>query len=438
MKQEQINSSFNMRVWLITAGEFLPTDPNPGRPMRTGLLANYLADMGHKVLWWTSTFNHTEKVHRYPSNTSVDLSSTLRLKLLHSIGYGRNISFARLIDHWGIAQQFLIEANTEDRPDVIVCSLPTLEFCAAATQYGAKYKVPVIIDVRDLWPDIFLDLVPRGIASLWRLILTPLFRSAQLSCRRATAIIGPNQSFINWGLRNAERAATANDRVFGFAYPTAKPGDQEIVEAYRFWKGLGIEPNGDQFRVCFFGAISHQFDLETVINAARQLDSQGRRFQFIFCGKGDNLLTHKRQSEGCASVFFPGFVNEVQIWTLMRMAQVGLAPYRDTRNFAGHIPNKVVEYISAGLPVVSSLSGEFSDILRHQGCGLSYRGSSMEELVDCLNTLRDNNDLRRSMSEKAHRLFRESFTVEKVCSSMMEFLERGVRTQWNKSVQAGN
>src|SRR5258708_29097147 len=336
-----------MKVWLITAGEFLPTDSNPGRPMRTGLLANYLSTKGHKVLWWTSTFNHTEKTHRYSENTTLEISPSLKVKLLHSIGYRSNISLSRLIDHRGIAREFLVEAKREDIPEVIVCSLPTLEFCAAATQFGTRYKVPVIIDIRDLWPDMFLDHVPRLLSRVFGILLIPLIRSAAMSCRNATAIIAPTQAFVVWGLRKAARAETANDRVFGFAYPTQIPKDDEVADAHRFWKNIGIESAKDHFRVCFFGAIGRQFNLETVIEAAKTLERQGKKFQFIFCGKGDSLSNYKSQSVGCASVLFPGFVNTAQIWTLMRMSHAGIAPYRETRNFSGHIPNKVIEYLSA-------------------------------------------------------------------------------------------
>ena len=54
-------------------------------------------------------------------------------------------------------------------------------------------------------------------------------------------------------------------------------------------------------------------------------------------------------------MLFPGWVNKPEIWILMRIAQVGLAPYRSTEDFIISIPNKAIEYMSAGLPVISSL-----------------------------------------------------------------------------------
>ena len=53
-----------MRAWLIQTGEPLPIDGEFPRLLRTGFLAQQLADRGHHVTWWCSTFNHWTKAHR--------------------------------------------------------------------------------------------------------------------------------------------------------------------------------------------------------------------------------------------------------------------------------------------------------------------------------------------------------------------------------------
>jgi hypothetical protein len=51
-----------MRVWLITVGgEPLPIDGTNERLRRTGILANTIIKRKHKIIWWTSTFDHVIK-----------------------------------------------------------------------------------------------------------------------------------------------------------------------------------------------------------------------------------------------------------------------------------------------------------------------------------------------------------------------------------------
>src|SRR5439155_9149672 len=149
-----------MRVWLITVGEPLPVDGTGDRPYRTGLLARFLIEAGHEVLWWSSTLDHIRKRLRAPESVSLDVEDKLRLVLLHGMPYRRNVSISRLINHIGIAREFERLAPAQPRPDIIVCSLPTLELSDAATRFGGEHGIPVVLDVRDLWPDIFVDVLP--------------------------------------------------------------------------------------------------------------------------------------------------------------------------------------------------------------------------------------------------------------------------------------
>ena len=42
------------------------------------------------------------------------------------------------------------------KPDIIICSYPTILLSLISVIYGNFFRVKVIIDVRDKWPDIFL------------------------------------------------------------------------------------------------------------------------------------------------------------------------------------------------------------------------------------------------------------------------------------------
>src|SRR5207247_1738128 len=122
-----------MHVWLVTVGEPLPTDGANDRLLRAGILADLLHRRGHTVVWWTSTFDHVRKRHRFDADTIRDLEPGYRLVLLHGTGYTKNVSLRRIADHRATARAFTRLAEAQDRPDVILCSLPTLELSAAAT-----------------------------------------------------------------------------------------------------------------------------------------------------------------------------------------------------------------------------------------------------------------------------------------------------------------
>lgn len=412
-----------MRIWLITVGEPLPTDKANNRLLRTGILANLLCKKGHVVVWWSSTFNHTLKKQRYNSDSLIDVTNRFKIYLLHSISYQKNISIRRIVNHYGVARKFRRLAETEPRPDVIVCSLPTVELCSVATEYGKKNCVPVVIDIRDLWPDIFFEILPSWAQCLGRYFIYPMVKNVRYACANATAITGITGAYVDWGVKYAGRERSIFDKDFPLGYSESAPGDDDILRSKIFWERYGISRKSDEFIACFFGTMGRQFEIETVIQAARILKRQKRDFRFVLCGSGDNLAYYKNLARDCDSIVFPGWVEAGEIWSLMRYSSVGLAPYLSIDNFMKNLPNKPVEYFSAGLPVVSSLKGLLEEVLEAHKCGVTYENGNVEDLTSALINLYDNRDLLKKMSENAYALFKEKYVAEKVYGDMIDYLE---------------
>jgi glycosyltransferase involved in cell wall biosynthesis len=417
-----------MRVWLITIGEPLPTDGPQARLLRTGMLASALAEAGHDVVWWSSTFDHTHKRYRFHAET--DLSVGYTLHLLHAVAYTQNVSVHRILHHRNVARAWSRWASRLPKPDVIVCALPPLELCEVAVRYGRQRDVPVVLDIRDLWPDVFLDLAPAWMRGLMRFALTPLFAQARRVCAGATAWIGVTPAYVQWAATCAGRPPSMLDGDFPIGYAQTMPPPHEKEAAEDFWRARGVDPT--TFIVCFFGTLGRQFDLETVIAAARKLQGKGRPFRFVLCGHGDHAARYQRLASDCENVLFPGWMNATQIWTLMRISAAGLAPYVSCANFKANIPNKPAEYFSARLPVLSGIRGALADLLEAHQCGITY--DSADDLVYALIRLHDDPALRRTLSDNAARLYQARFAAEAINAGMIHHLARVCATRHERRV----
>ena len=412
-----------MRVWLITVGEPLPFDPGDPRLLRTGLLSMDLARRGHDVLWWTSDFDHALKKHRLGRDWAVRTDQNVRMRLLHAPAYSRAVSLRRVVNHVGIARRFARLCWREPRPDVILCSLPTLELCQEAMRYATTQRIPIAIDVRDLWPDIFLDLVPAYVRVPARLLLAPMFRAARYVLSRATAVTGITSECVAWGLSHAGRPAGALDREFPLAYAPSPPSDAAIAMASEFWDSLGVRKDDGVFRACYFGVIGRHAAIATVIDAVGRLREQDREVQAIICGLGDEL-DHCRvlaRAHGGA-LLFPGRIGAAGIWTLMRRSHVGLAPYRSTHNYMASVPTKAIEYMSAGLPVISSLKGVLERLLQAEDCGRTYESNDADGLARILAETMENRLANDRMASNSARIFEQRFRADRVYDRMCEFL----------------
>lgn len=413
-----------MHIWLIKGGEPLPIDGDV-RLFRTGMLARWLNDAGHSVVWWSSTFNHAEKAVRSNSDAEFSLAKGYTLRLVRESPYKRNVSIQRLVSHQMFARRLLNQANSDAvRPDVVVCALPTPQAAAAAAQYCVERSVPLVLDIRDLWPDLIMDSAPVAFRWLARIATAAMRRNVRYAARVAHSIWGVTPAYVEWGVHYADRSLGAFDISFPMAYNETPPSSRELCQARTFWSDSGIGDDFEGLRCCFFGAFGAQFDIETVLAAARILVSDDIPVQFVLCGAGDNLDRYRTISTGLPNVVFPGWVDRGRIWQLMRSSDVGIAPYRNTTNFKLNLPNKPAEYFSAGLPVVSPLEGYLGELLAERGCGLKYREGDPAHLASILRQLRDRPEIRSKLSNSARQVFQEQFSADRIGAAMVHQIER--------------
>lgn len=412
-----------MHVWLVKIGESLPLFHPSDRQHRMGILARHLSNAGHSVVWWNSTFHHASKRHEVDGDQRIEVSPKLTYRLLRGMSYSRNVSLSRLADHWLIGRKFRHYADTEARPDIVVCSFPTIDLSDEATRYGKRNGVPVLLDIRDLWPDVMLDVIPAAIVPLGRVALAPYFRMARRACSQATGILGITREFVEWGVRLAGRKQSPIDRYFPLVNDVEQPPQAEVESARNRWAALGLRDT--DFIACFVGIMGTRrlLDLDTVIAAAKELQHVAPTCKFVLCGTGDSFEHYRRAARGCDNVVMPGWVDRAAIWTLVRMASVGLIPGTNTFSLVMSYPNKTVEYLSAGLPIVSGLGGALSRLLAEWHCGVTYpEGDHVMLAMEIRKLAEDRGKLDR-MKTQAAILYRTEFDAKQIYEEMVGHIE---------------
>lgn len=394
-----------VRVWIIELAEPLPFEEGR-RLMRCGLLAEHLAASGHDVTWWSSSFSHIGKSFRCSSEQSVAVAPNYRVELLHGPGYRRNVSLARMRSQARRAKRFGALAPTRPRPDVIFAAMPTLEVSEAAVAWGRRQKVPVVVDIRDKWPDAFVPLMPRSVRPLARLALAPEFRRIRRICTGATALFAVSEDYLGWGLAYAARPRRATDGVFVLGYDSDRvtPGLTDAA----FIERLGIQPHHTV--VCFIGAFGATYDLDTVLRAARRVwDAGNQGVRFVLAGDGPRAAAWRRAAVDLPNVILPGWLSAMQISALLGRAQMGLAAY--AAEAPQSLPNKPFEYFAGGLPVLSSLPGELARLLDVEGVGHFYEPGDDEALADLIERRHHDEPGTRAMGTRARHLAETRFAA---------------------------
>lgn len=407
-----------MKVWLLHIGEDLPVD-GPTRPYRYSYLADSLREAGHQVLRWSPTLRHNTKQFRFLTDKRVRPCDDYEIQFVHASGYRRSIGLRRLRSYRVLGRRFRELATNEARPDLIVAAIPSLEWAEAAVDVARQWAIPVVVDIRDRWPDVFANAFPAPCRPLAQFALTPFRRCAERACRGATALTAVSTSYLRWALNLAGRSRQNWDLVVPLAYQPPSFSESTRQNRIAQLRNRGIDPARP---ICLFaGLFERSYDLETVVTVAQQLESSRHGdVQFVLCGDGSKMRALQRKCARLRNTHLLGWVDAVLLDAVASVSAVGLCPY--TADALQSLPNKPFEYMSRGLAVVSSLRGELAELLRLHGCGLTYRAGDPPSLLACLQRLFSDPKLLNSVRRNAYGTWSQNYQSRDVYSAFASHL----------------
>jgi len=401
--------------WLLTVGETLPMLDPTARRMRTAMLTSALAERGHDVVWWNSSFDHVGKRQLFDRDTDVAWGSGASVRFLRTRGYARNLSVARFLAHEHMARRFLDRAGGERPPDLVFASMPTPELAAAATAYGKDRGVPVLVDIRDLWPDEFLVRLPSALRWLGEALCLPMTLSVRRAMRDATGVTAVSNSYLEWGLAHARRAKSDSDRLFMMGYPRGELQSEGLgPKLIR----LGVDPTKKIF--LFVSTFNTSVDISTLIEAARSLRVRSD-MQIVLCGDGEGAEAFRSQARGLANLVMTGWLAKDEIAQLLSCAYAGLVAYK--KGTMVSLPNKFFEYLSAGVPVFVNLASDARAIAEDNDCGLYYEAQNVGALAKAISDYVADESRRARQSFNAKRFFERECRAETVYGDLADFLE---------------
>ncbi|HEV2154892.1 glycosyltransferase family 4 protein [Bradyrhizobium sp.] len=134
---------------------------------------------------------------------------------------------------------------------------------------------------------------------------------------------------------------------------------------------------------------------------------------FLFVGRGTEFarLEAEKASRDLSNALFYGEIDSTEIPGLLAQCHVGMValhPDHKTHN----IPGKFVSYVQYGVPVLARVNPgtDLMRLIESEQVGKAYAGNSVNELKELAEQLMDDDELRRSMSERGRVLGRSMFS----------------------------
>lgn len=401
----------NLNIWILQDGEQLPLDPG-AKPMRSWRLGEELSKRGHCVTWWSSNFNHMKKKRVSTGDNLYTINENFTLKLLDCGTYSKNMSLSRILHHKKLGIRFCEESEKMEKPDIIVACHPIIEFSYEAVKYGKKNNIPVIVDVRDTWPDSFKDYFPGFLSPIINLLTYKMRKKAKFAFSNATSVVSMCQDTLEWALENSDLSNFNESKVF-FLSCEKNRISEKIPNKFQTLKD-NIQ---DKIIISFIGTFGNTYDLETICRAAKIMKTSQKDLFFILAGSGEKFKSIKAITQDEENIILTGWVDKEEASYLVSISHIGLVPIKNVT-----IPNKFVEIISNYRPVLSSGRGQIADIIEKNNVGRSYKSGDVGSFIENLNFVVSNNKY-VEMKDNCKKLFHQFFDAEIVYKAYADYVE---------------
>jgi len=244
--------------------------------------------------------------------------------------------------------------------DLVIASSTPLSVALPALLARRIRHTPFLFEIRDPWPEL-----PAAMGLRRPALLRGMEHLARAACRQASAVVALTEGMGATALARGtpeERLRIIGQGcdldIFGPQISPWRPdaaGSGEILAVYA---GAHGRANG----------LHHLLEVATLLQAAGE-----RRVRLLLVGEGGEkpaLISAARQLR---NVTFLDPMPKAELAGLLAGSQLGLLCLAPIAEFAEWTaPNKLMDYLAAGRPVLSNVPGEAARLLEAGGCGETH------------------------------------------------------------------
>lgn len=304
------------------------------------------------------------------------------------------------------------------KPDAIFVYAPSpLLQALPALFLGWLKRVPVVLNVQDLWPE---SIEATGYVRN-RFAIGLVERVVRFIYRHTDTILVSSRPFTESIRRFSPKAEIIyypNSVDSAFCDPAA--GTAADVAAL-----------DDGFCVVFAGNVGAAQAVQVIADAAeRLLDVPEIRLVVLGSGSELDWMRRRKDERRLANLFLAGRFPVETMPFLLAKASVLLVTLADRPIFAATVPNKIQAYLAVGRPIIACLNGEGGRIVEEAEAGIAVPAEDCDKLAAAIREMHARSpEVRGAMGWNGQAYFRTNFDHEKLVSDLIEHLETAVGTK---------
>jgi glycosyltransferase involved in cell wall biosynthesis len=309
-------------------------------------------------------------------------------------------------------------ARTARRTAPAVIVVRDLPLAPAAVWVGRRLRVPVILDMAENYPALLRDNWAVGRQRPWDVIVR--------NPRAARLVEAYSLRHVDHVIVVVEESA---DRVANLGVPRERitvVSNTPPLERLSNTRPPVPSDARKRLEVVYLGILEIPRGLYEAIDAVRMLRAHSMAVRLTVVGTGrDAPLFHARaRAAGLTAedVRFTGYVSREEAMHAVATSDVGLLANHRTEQWQASIPNKLFDYMAAGLAVVTSDTAPCARIVRDTAAGEVFRAGDAADLARALERLTDSS-VRAAAGEAGRRAVLNRYNWERDSAVLLEVVD---------------
>ena len=340
-------------------------------------------------------------------------SGSILIRRVSSLRGRRGNIFSRLVSYCSFGIHSFFAALHEKDADAILLSSPPLSLAGTAILLKHVLHRPLVLDVRDLWPENAIDLgLLRSRPLIWlsRRLERRAYRAADL-----IAVVTPayRDYLLNAGVAGEKIRYFPNSPDKLLVTLTQEPGQ---IRA-----DLGIL---GKFVIGYFGNHGYAANLSQILDVAKLLENEPD-FLFLFAGSGfdrENLI-RSAEEQGLTNVLFLPNCSLPEACELIRACDACVASLLRAESMKLVYPSKIFEYMSFSKPVLHTVDGICREMVEQAGCGFYCEPEKPEQLAEKIRWLRAHPEEAQRLGQNGCEYADRYFNSERIAADYLDAIE---------------
>jgi colanic acid biosynthesis glycosyl transferase WcaI len=416
-------------VKILYISQYFP--PEMGAPAaRASELAAHWAQAGHEVSVLTGFPNHPTGV--VPPEWKAQLRKLTYRERINGVNVFRTWlwplpnrkAHERMRNYASFCVSAALRGMTIPRPDVVIASSPQLLVGLSGWWIAFSRQLPFVFEVRDLWPE---SLTAVGVGQENSLLHHTLAAVAKFLYEHSHRIVVVTPAFKDhliqrWRLP-AEKIAVVENGVEADLFAPCPPAANDKLR-----QDLALQ---EKFLVCYIGTMGMAHGLETLLDAAAQLQLQNSKTHFLLVGEGaeKERIKSLAKSRGLANVTFLDQQPREKIPAFISASDACLVLLKKTDVFKTVIPTKMLEFMSCARPVILGVDGQARQIIEDAEAGLIIEPENSGALAAAINQLSADRALGVSLGQKGREYILQNFSRGGTAEKYIEVLQKVVNSE---------